>query len=188
MRLASIRSPRPGCGEAGWRKGADLFLDVIRRLGRSPSLRFAWIGRRPRAFSRVLDHDTLALGLDDRMVWLGEVDDTTPFLALASVLVVPSREDPQPLVPFEASQVDTPSAGFDLGGLAELADIGGARTVPYPDTVALANEVGLLLDDSRAADRCVEQTRQRLAEQHTADLVTTRVVTELAGLIDRADR
>ena len=176
-----------GCGEAGWRKGADLYLDVVRRLSTSPALRFAWIGRRPRAFSRVLDHDTLALGLEDRMDWLGEVDDPQPFLSLASVLVVASREDPQPLVPLEASQVDTPSAGFDLGGLSELAEVGGALTVPYPDTVALGTVVGRLLGDPHVAESCVERTRERIAERHTADLVTTRVVGELADLIGQVD-
>lgn len=40
-----------GCGEAGWRKGADLFVQVVRRLAADdPSVRAAWVGRRGRWF------------------------------------------------------------------------------------------------------------------------------------------
>lgn len=136
-----------GCGEASWRKGADLFLDVARRLAPELDLRVVWIGRRPRAFARVLDHDSRRLGLDKVVSWTGELADPRPLLAEAQVLVVTSREDPQPLVPLEAALAGTPTAGFAVGGMADMGDQGEALTVPYPDTAALAEAIRSLLHD-----------------------------------------
>ena len=62
-----------GCGEAGWRKGADLFVDAARRSAAGAT--WVWVGRRPRAFGRVLDNDVAVAGLAGRVRWAGEVAD-----------------------------------------------------------------------------------------------------------------
>lgn len=175
-----------GCGEASWRKGADLFLDVVRQLAIQQPLRAVWIGRRPRAFGRVLDHDTALLGLHGQLEWVGEVDDPLPFLALASVLVMCSREDPQPLVPLEAAQVGTPTVGFDIGGLSELSEAGAAHAVPYPDTRALADSAGRYMDAGRSSDALVRSAIRRIEHRHSPATVTRTVLAELELLLNGA--
>jgi glycosyltransferase involved in cell wall biosynthesis len=167
-----------GCGEASWRKGADLFVDVIARLGPRPGIRAAWIGRRPRSFGRLLDGDARTLGLVERLRWVGEVADAAPHLAAADVLVMTSREDPQPLVPLEAAVVGTPSVAFELGGMGDLVAAGAAIGVPFPDTAAAARQVLQVLDAPETARSVLASARQLAARR-----APERLVPEVAGMV-----
>jgi len=166
-----------GCGEAGWRKGADLFVDAARRSAAGAT--WVWVGRRPRAFGRVLDNDVAVAGLAGRVRWAGEVADARPFLAAADLVVMPSREDPQPLVPLEAAVAGTPTAGFAVGGLARLADEDAMAVVPYPDTVALADLVDDLLGDPARRDALARAALGLVRERHDVDLLARRFADEL---------
>jgi glycosyltransferase involved in cell wall biosynthesis len=171
------------CGEANWRKGADLFLDVARRLAVDPGLGFVWIGRRPRAFARVLDHDTRSLGLQERLRWTGEVPDPTLILREADLLTVTSREDPQPLVPLEAALVDTPTVGFAVGGMVDMAEASSAVTVRYPDTSGLADAARRVLDDGAERARLVEAARARVEARHSIDVLGPRFLDGCLALL-----
>lgn len=172
-----------GCGEANWRKGADLFLDVARRLSSEPDVHFVWIGRRPRAFARILDHDTRHLSLTDRLVWTGELPDPSELLADAAVLVVTSREDPQPLVPLEAGLAGTPSVGFAVGGMVDMSDAGAAITVPYPDTAALANATRTLLHDAGTAEALAAAAATRARTRHSLQATAAQFEDLVARLV-----
>jgi glycosyltransferase involved in cell wall biosynthesis len=154
-----------GCGEGGWRKGADLFVALAHALATTgpdqPNCAFGWVGLRPLPFARHLDHEVAALGLGDRVRWLGEVADARPFLEAADVLVMTSRNDPQPLVPVEAALLGTPTVGFAVGGLVDLDGAGAARTVPYPDVPGLAAAVREVLTDPALAARILDGATAR---------------------------
>ncbi len=177
-----------GCGEAGWRKGADLFVDVARRIRTDVPAQFAWAGRRPRAFARLLDADTRLCGLSGDLTWLGELDDVGPLLTAAQVLVMTSREDPQPLVALEAAAMGTATAGFAVGGIADLQDAGAALAVPYPDTVALAREVTTLLSHPEQRGRLACEAENRRSEHHSIEVLGERFLAELTNLIGSAGR
>ena len=184
--LAPDRQLVIGCGEGAWRKGPDLFVDVARRVVSHRSAQFAWAGRRSRSFARVLDHDCRVLGLEGSLRWLGELADVGPLLAAASLLLVTSREDPQPLVPLEAAQQGTATAGFAVGGIVDLADEGAAASVPYPDTVALAAQVCELLDDREQRASLASAAESRRRRRHSAERVGQQFLTEVLGLIRAA--
>lgn len=191
VRLHQAPAPRParpplvlGCGEAGWRKGADLFIDVARRMSDVGEARFQWAGRRPRAFARVLDNDTRAAKMDTHIEWLGEVTDVAPLFGAATLLLMTSREDPRPLVPLEAAPFGVATAGFSIGGISDLASAGAAVAVPYPDTVALAAAAADLLrdDEHRIA---VSTSAARLAHaHHSIDVVGPRFVAAVTDMLE----
>ena len=115
-------------------KAHDDLLRAIADAGRS-DLKVTMIGDGP------LRADLLAqsgaLGLGDRVRWLGRVDDREVLLAevaRADLLVLPSRTEGMPNAVLEALAVGTPVlATTDLPMLAELADeVGpeGLRLVP----------------------------------------------------------
>ena len=170
------------CGEAAWRKGADLFVDLA-RTSADPGVRWAWIGRRSRAFARLLDHDTHLAGLEDRLTWFGEVPDALPHLAAADLVVVPSREDPQPLVALEAAVAGTAAVGFASTGMADLAALDAAGAVPYPDVAALADLVVRLLDDEPARHASVERARRIVAHERSLETVAARVGEALRAVV-----
>lgn len=185
---AGVDPGRPlllGCGEAAWRKGPDLFVDVARRIADEVDAGFAWIGRRPRSFGRVLDNDTRAVGLEGRLRWIGEVEEVWPWFAGSTLVLMTSREDPQPLVPLEAAAAGTATAGFEVGGVAELAACGAASAVPYPDTTALAAlAVGLIGDEP--ARRALAASAAALLVERTTEAVGDRFVGELLSVLGAA--
>ena len=144
---------------------------------------FAWVGRRRRGFSRVLEHDMEVLGLSDRMVWVDEVEDPSPFLAAADLLLMTSREDPQPLVPLEAALLGTPTVGFELGGLAEYAERGAVRVARYPDVAAMAAEVEALLADPSGASSLAAAAAAIVEEERSVELLGAAFVAEVLALL-----
>ena len=170
------------CGVAAWRKGADLFVPTCARLAEHDDLVFAWVGQRHRTERRRLDHDTRAAGLDERVRWIGEVDDTSNWLAAADVLLMCSREDPQPLVPFEAAYCGTPTAGFGVGGLVSMGRTGAAVTVPFPDVAGLATAAESLLDDTALARATVDAATALADRHHDLTIVAAEFAAVLNGL------
>jgi glycosyltransferase involved in cell wall biosynthesis len=127
----------------------------------------------------VLDNDVAAAGLGSRVRWAGEVAEARTFLAAADLVFMPSREDPQPLVPLEAAVVGTPSVGFAVGGLDRLAHNGAMVVVPYPDTVALAAAVDDLLADPARRDQVAQVAADLVRERHDVDVLARRFAEEL---------
>ena len=82
--------------------------------------------------------------------------------AAAQVLVMTSREDPQPLVPLEAAASGTATAGFAIGGIADLAEAGAAMAVAVSGhRRARAQTVISLLDDPDRRLRLSSTAEQR---------------------------
>jgi glycosyltransferase involved in cell wall biosynthesis len=173
-----------GCGEATWRKGADLFLDIAAHLAADPDLAFVWIGRRrPAPFAIALDRDAELCGLAERVHWLGDVAEPGAHLALADVLVMPSREDPRPLAPLEAALVGTPTSAFAVGGLATMAANDAAVAAPYPDCRALAAATRALLDDPAHAAAVSQRAAQLARRDQDPDLIAAQLGSILGGLL-----
>jgi glycosyltransferase involved in cell wall biosynthesis len=68
----------------------------------------------------------------------------------ASVVVVPSREEPFGLAAIEAMACEVPVVAFAVGGLAEVIGGGAGVAVPPGDRAALAAATGRLLADEAA--------------------------------------
>lgn len=173
-----------GCGEASERKGTDLFVEMAVHLSEA-GMRLAWIGRRIRSVSRRLDFEARAAGLEARISWMGELGDTAPYLAAADVLVMTSRYDPQPLVPLEAAAQGTPTVGFAVDGIAELADAAAAVAVPFPDTAGLAEAVRALLADPAAAAEVAHHADARRRAQQMPEQVVPAFVAIVSALLPR---
>lgn len=173
------------CGEVAWHKGPDLFVDLVGRVLR-PDVRFAWVGRRPLGLGRVLERDLLSTRATDRVTWTGEVPDAAPFLRAADLVVSTSRRDAQPLVPLEAALLERPTAGFAVGGVAELGAEGCALTVAYPDTVALASAVCELLDDPRRSAALAAAGSGRARDRQSVETVGREFTLELRELMAEA--
>lgn len=173
-----------GCGEAGWRKGTDLFVATAQRIAEHRPAHFVWVGRRGRGFSRVLSLDARLSGLGDRLHWIDEVADAVPYLAVADLLMMTSREDPQPLVPMEAAWVDTPTVGFAIGGLVDLAGAGSAVVVEFPDVNGLAEAAVGLLDRPDDGARLVAACLDRSVGLQSIEVVGPAFVAACRGLLD----
>jgi glycosyltransferase involved in cell wall biosynthesis len=164
-----------GCGTMDWRKGIDLFIQVAHRVARRPEcgdIHFCWIGSPVSQASGIELHYEVELhSLARRLFFLGEVPDTAPLMADLDLFLLPSREDPFPLVMLEAARQGVPIVCFEgSGGAAEFVDDTLGATVPMLDTAAMAQAVMALRDaperrsalGRRAQEKSLAYTTERM--------------------------
>lgn len=149
-----------GCGTLSMRKGCDLFVQLAQQLGGAAShAQFMWIGEGDPAVLNWCQHDVGRLGMAGRVHFVGPVDEPADALVAADVFVLPSREDPFPLVVVEALRCGVPVVAFDGAGGAPEAIGDAGRVVPYLDVAAMAAAVDAILGDPARRAALAAQAR-----------------------------
>lgn len=169
-----------GCGSRDWRKGVDIFVEVARLVlsaPEAPKATFVWIGggRDPSIA------DPLALarryGLGRQVLFVGEQERPQAYYQAADLFVLPSREDPFPLVCLEAAACRVPTICFDdVGDMPDFVHRGGGFVVPREDVPAMAERVRQLLADAALRGRLGEAARENLLARHTTDIAVPRLL------------
>lgn len=131
-------------------KGQDLFLDAAARVAaRVPAARFVVVGGEPYrteaglGFSAALASRAKALGIGERVHFVGERDDAPAIIANLDVLVQANR-GPEGLgrTVLEAMACGVPVVGVDRWGPRELVQDGATGfLVPPCDVPALADRI-----------------------------------------------
>jgi glycosyltransferase involved in cell wall biosynthesis len=115
-------------GQIAEHKGPHLLIEAFKSLvSEFPQARLALAGRiddtwEGDAWARTLRDQTLADDdLNERVRFLGSVEDVPALYAASSFIVVPSLfDDPSPNVVMEAKQASRAAIGFARGGIPEL--------------------------------------------------------------------
>jgi glycosyltransferase involved in cell wall biosynthesis len=167
-----------GMGTVSWRKGVDLFLRVVAELGEG--WQAVWIGELcAGAEGDRVRHDLRVLGLEGRVVFTGSLANPHAVLGQADVFCLTSREDPYPLAMVEAAALGKPVIGFaGSGGVEEFAVEGGAWTVPYADTHAMARRVLEVVNEGGEAGR--REVARRLCHPDVVGAAVWRCVEGMA--------
>lgn len=164
------------CGTIEFRKGTDLFLRLaweLQHTGRHRPVTLVWIGGDDAGIERARER-AVELGVADAVRFVGPQDDPATWFALLDVFVMPSREDPFPLVCIEAAAAGTPVVAFDAGGIPELLDQGCGTVVPYGEVARMAVEVQALLDDAPRRAALGQRGRELATGQHDVSVVAPR--------------
>jgi glycosyltransferase involved in cell wall biosynthesis len=161
-------------GRPSREKGFDVFLQAAAQISREiPEARFVMLGAGASekhlagqdryAFERRLSELPEQLGIADKVIWTGPVEDVRPLLADIDVVALPSRRDAAPLVAFEAMAMQIPIVGSAVHGIPELItnDIEGLL-VPSENETALAEGVVSLLRDRQRRSRMGKAGRARV--------------------------
>ena len=151
-------------GYADLRKGVDLFVQTAKEfLQRDRNTYFIWVGHREQELALWLQHDISQFGLSDRILFVDATEDISHFYSGADIFLLPSREDPFPIVLLDALAAGTPVIGFkNAGGFEEIIDGSNGILVPYLDTKAMANEIFALLENKSAAAAMGKQGRKMI--------------------------
>ena len=157
-----------GCGTTDWRKGPDLFIEVAdqaNRLGLKDAY-FLWIGVDTGEVEE-LEAKVRRLGLEDRVLFLGEAQDARSYFAAGDLFLLTSREDPFPLVCLEAADCGLPIVCFDkAGGMPDFVQDDAGYVVPFEDTKAMAEKLVVLCFNREERVRRGAIARQRVRARH----------------------
>jgi glycosyltransferase involved in cell wall biosynthesis len=159
------------------RKRIDLFIDMAAEVLHSmPAARFVIVGEgdlRP-----ALEQQVTALGIGDRVQFLGERSDVPRLLAALRVFVMPSTYEAGPLTVLEALAMGRPVVSTPVGIVPEVIDRDGCggRLVPVGQSGALARATLELLADEAAANQLGQLGRQRVIANFSIETMVNRTL------------
>ena len=170
-----------GCGRGSWRKGIDLFVDVANKVIHSRNeqdVYFIWVGE---IINERLLRDPLRLaaqyGIERHLIFTGYTPYPRTYFSTADIFLLPSREDPFPLVALEACEQGLPIICFDKsGGMPEFIRTGPGVVVPFEDADAMAEEILSLLSDDQRRIALGMKARERLLESHTSEIAVPAIL------------
>jgi lipopolysaccharide biosynthesis protein/glycosyltransferase involved in cell wall biosynthesis len=175
-----------GCGLGmPFRKGADLFIKValeLHRQGRE-DCHFYWIGElyadeNDPQYGAWVDYLNQLPSPDHcQITFLGFKENPGEYIQTADVFLLPSREDPFPLVALEAAECSVPIICFaDAGGVPDLVQEDAGFVVPFGEVRTMADRVITLLDDEALRRRFGAQARARVLSNFTTDCTAPHVL------------
>ncbi len=176
-----------GCGLGmAFRKGADLFIEVARTLlGKGlNNFIFFWVGdfdkKEPIGEGKVwADYavDLKKSGLDGYVTFLGKKPNPREYMRVGDIFVLPSREDPFPLVALEAAECGLPVVCFaDAGGMPDFVEDDAGFVVPYGNVEAMAEKVAILMQDRELRERMGSRGREKLLSRFTPERTVPHIL------------
>jgi len=149
------------------RKGIDFLLQAAARL-QSQGVRLNWLIGGDGSQRGALASKARALGLDERVNFLGFVSKPEDFLARIDIFVMPSLFEGLGVAALEAMAAGKPVVATRVGGLAESVLDGRTGILVAPrDSSGLADAIARLAGDPPLAQRMGFQGRQRVLEKFT---------------------
>ena len=159
------------CATIEWRKGVDLFVQIARLLAtRDPNVYCMWLGGRSIAAQATMDqvlYDVRKLGLDGRVLFVDPQHELSRYYRAMDLFLLPSREDPFPLVCIEAALCKKPVICFrDAGGMPEFVEDDCGFVVPYLDVEAAADRIHQLSADPQLRKKMGEAAAAKVRDRH----------------------
>jgi len=151
-----------GCfGRVRHQKGTDLFVEaMIGLLPTRPDWTAVVTGRataQNAEFEQKLKDRAAAAGLADRILFMGEVDDITPWFGAMSLYIAPQRWEGFGLTPLEAMASGVPVVATDVGAFSELIVEGvTGNVIAREDLPAMVARAGRFMDDDAARQAAAE--------------------------------
>ena len=150
-------------------KGHAYLIDALGRIKESPDWECWIVGGAQRefeiAYMNGLKQQAEALGISDRIRFLGFRSDVPALLAAADVFCQ-SNKEPEPfgIVFIEAMYARLPVVTFDMGGAQEIVTEETGCLITPADTKALGHALGELIESSEKRDSLGASAVKRAAE------------------------
>ena len=147
------------------RKGLDVLLDALVRLGGQGLRPVAWIAGEGPERGRLEDQSS-RLGLRGQVQFLGKRADVADLLGACDLFVIPSRREGMGVAALEAMAAGRAVVASEVGGLREaIADGHTGLLVPAGDAAALAQAVAKLLGDGGLRERMGTAGAERVQQK-----------------------
>jgi glycosyltransferase involved in cell wall biosynthesis len=162
-------------------KDLGTMLDAFARLPADGSFRarLYLVGDGPER--AMLEARRDALGLADRVTFLGARSDVSEVLMAADAFVMSSKSEGLPMALLEAMAVGVPCIATAVGGIADLFGDDRGLLVPAQDALALAEAMAAIARSPELRQRLVTNAAANLVRNYTLDAIANRYL-ELLGL------
>ncbi|WP_202361144.1 glycoside hydrolase family 99-like domain-containing protein [Mesorhizobium sp. 131-3-5] len=172
-----------------FRKGADLFIEVARilRVRGIEDYHFYWLGSFPErerdevlgTWSQHLDR-MRADGLDEKVTFLGDVDDVSGYLRAADLFLLTSREEPFGRVMLEAAFAELPVICFaGSGGAPDFVEDDAGIIVERVDPAAMADATLKLIRNQPLRMQLGRQAGAKARRHFSTDQVFPRLLSTM---------
>lgn len=151
-------------------KNVPAVVEVFSRLAEKVPCRLVMIGEGPEKVTAQQRVD--ALGLQDRVQFLGQVEDMAEIMPLADVLLLPSYHESFGLIALEGMSCGTAVIATNRGGTGEFIDSGHNGYLCDPEDIDDMTAKGLkLLQDDTHRQHISEEARRDAVEKFGARCV-----------------
>lgn len=169
-----------GCGSVEWRKGPDLFIQAAQKIHSSHNAhntRFAWLGAPyDNAYARQIQFDVDAMKLQKYVQFIGPRLNLYDYMGAFDIFMLPSREDPFPLVVLMAASMRLPIICFaEAGGIPEFVEYDAGYIIPYGDTTKLASKVTELINNPSKREKLGAGAQKKFKQSHTIDTIAPQL-------------
>lgn len=175
-----------GCGVGmPFRKGADLFIDVARKLLDKDinDFHLYWVGDLAKnevdpKYGKWKDHlDKMQKnGLDKWVTFIASNENPRDFFLAGDIFALTSREEPLGRVMLEAGDCGLPTICFEgSGGPAEFVRNDAGYIVKAEDTAAMAEKIIFLKENELIRRSLGEKARTRVKEEFSAAAVAPKI-------------
>jgi len=141
-----------GCGAGEDRKGIDRFVEVAHQM---PSVNFMWIGNRHMRLPAIPKNVHIT----------GWVQNPFPLMNQADVFILPSKEDPFPLVVLEAMALSKPVITLRESGGSYYAVQDTGIIMQKMDVPEMVSHIQYLIDNPEARSRYGAKARARVDQE-----------------------
>lgn len=187
LRLESEKTLIFGCGIGmPFRKGADLFIEIGEKLlqkghknfhlywvgGFDPAYRDEEHGSWESHFKKLKNSD-----LGRHITFLGLKENPREYIACGDIFLLPSREDPFPLVALEAADCGLPILCFDdSGGMPDFVGQDAGIVVPRNNLDAMSQKLIELSGQKELILKLGERAREKLLSGFVVDRTTPHIL------------
>lgn len=176
-----------GCFVNGnWNKATEIIPLLVKLFNdRYPDFvcKFVLIGFIPKDSMYNLEFDIRRMGIADKIVMQGEVENPLDIFSRLKVLMLPSREESFSLVAQEAGFLKIPIVGFEgATGAAEWIGNDAGILVPYMDLEKMVNALYFLLTNDAVRLQYGEKAKEIVEKMYKNDSLMKNVTVSISKL------
>lgn len=174
-------------GHVSWRKGYDVFLQVASYINKhydADNIIFEWVGNINKDVKFIIEADIEKIGLQNKVHFVGELENPNLKFSNFDVFLMTSREDPFPLVCIELGMLGKPIISFQNAvGTNEVIKGRGGFVVPYLDIEEMSKSVMKYYDDKNLIEEHGSFNKSAFSN-FTPDLICPKYYAEILRVLD----
>ena len=129
------------------------------------------------------------LGVTERIIFAGQIQNVKPYYAAADLFVLPSHSEGSPYVLLESMSASLPIVATAVGGVPEMVeDEESALLVPPGDPRAMAAAIARMLRDAQLARKLSANALRLITSRYSPETYVRSLIKIYLGIIPSAAR